>query len=98
MAGSTHAKPEHRVDLHRHAVARDRFLLLHGDRDGAGVDLPLPFDERDQVVEARPAHADEPAEAKDDAALVLLRDANPREQEKHDSNESNERRREWSRA
>ncbi len=90
LARIDHAKPKHGVDLHRHAVARDRLLLLDGNGDRARVDLALPLDERNQVVKPRPANAGKPAEAEDHTALVLLRDANAGKQNQRNDDESSE--------
>src|SRR5579863_1513406 len=73
--GLDRAVPQHGVDLHRHAVARHRFLRGQREGDRAQIDLDHAVDDRDQPEPARTLGLDQPPEAKDDAALVFLIDA-----------------------
>src|SRR5206468_11160750 len=75
LRGIDDAVPEDGIHADGDAVAGDRLLLLGGNGEGANIDGdPALEAERDDVADPRAAHAGEAPEAKDDAALVLLRD------------------------
>ncbi len=74
-----HFIPQRGVDPDRHAIAGDRFLRFDGNRLDANVDQGLRLNaERDQVIQTRPAHPDVAPQPKHDAALVLIRHAQTR--------------------
>src|SRR5262249_41620253 len=77
------AVPNDGIDLDRHVVPRDALLLLDVRRHGAQVHLLLPFDEQPDQVEPGPRDAIELAEAKDDATLILIRDAETLDNDEH---------------
>ena len=66
------AIPDHRIDLDRHVVAGDAFLLFDVSRDRAQIELGLPFDKEPNEIEARSSRSIEFSEAENDRALVLV--------------------------
>src|SRR6185437_10660015 len=65
---------DHRVDLHRHVVARDHVLRRHLHHDRAQVDPDHLLHHRDQDDDARPLHRLKAAEQEHHAAVVLAQD------------------------
>jgi hypothetical protein len=79
--GIDDAAPDHRVDLDGDVVPGDRLLLLDRVGRGAQVDPGLGLDEGDEPEQARPGRAVETPEPENDAALVLLGDAQAGEEQ-----------------
>ena len=69
------AEPQHGVDAHRDAVARDCLLRVERIGDGADVDLHDALDQRDQPEPARALGGLQPPEPEHDAAFIFLIDA-----------------------
>jgi hypothetical protein len=89
VAGIDHPEIGHGVHPDRHVVAGDG--LLRGDIQGddAQVDLHHAVYEGDDEKETRPLCALQPAQTKNDAALVLLDDLDGRDQQ-HDQKDDDD--------
>ena len=82
------AEPEHRVDLHRDAVARNGFLRLNRIGDRAQVDTRLVLDsQRDQPEEAGAALTVVAAKAEDNRRFIFAGDAEARDCDNQDEGE-----------
>jgi hypothetical protein len=66
-----HALPDDGVDLDRHVVARDGFLLLDNGGLGSEVQGGLPLDERPQEIQTRARRPTVFAQTKDHGSLIL---------------------------
>ena len=69
-----HAEVGDGVDLDGDVVAGDRLLGRDVQGDDAQIDLDHPLDLRDQQDQPGASRSDQPPQAEDDAALVLLDD------------------------
>src|SRR5690606_29316212 len=79
-----HAEIHHRVDLHRHVVARDQVLRRDVHDDGAHVHPLHGLQHRDQEDQARPLDLPEPAELEHHRALVFAQDLDGTEDRQRD--------------
>jgi hypothetical protein len=79
---------EHRIDLHRHVVARDHILGRDLDHLDAQIDAHHLLEERNQKNEARSPDALEAAEGKDDGPLILTQNLHARRDENEGADEN----------
>jgi hypothetical protein len=83
----------HRGDAHRDVVLRDHLLRRNGQRDRPQVDADHAVHDRDQEDEPGPLLGDQPAEAEDDAALVLAQDPDSGgERDRHEDDQQDDNR------
>ena len=89
--GIDDAIPDDCVDLDRHIVFGDRFLLLDRRSVDAQIDATLPLDQRNDPIEARTPGALIAAEPENDATHILVGDADACQSENNQHNDDEQR-------